>query len=193
MRNAPSLHAFLLLSLFSVLPTTGQSPPGPPAAEVVFSPRGGCTERIVNQLQEAKSEVLMQAYDFTSQPIATALIAASRRGVAVRVIIDEKAAKQKPDVAKLLQASAIDVKVDGAHRIAHNKVIIIDHQLVLTGSFNFTSAAEYDNAENSLLIRDPQLADTYRTSWTSHMLHSSRFSPPSIPSKPDVLPSSNVR
>ena len=49
--------------------------------------------------------------------------------------------------------------------IAHNKVMIIDNQKVITGSFNFTTAADTKNAENVLLIEDAQLAEQYLINW----------------------------
>jgi phosphatidylserine/phosphatidylglycerophosphate/cardiolipin synthase-like enzyme len=59
--------------------------------------------------------------------------------------------------------------VDGRHHIARNKVMVIDGRVVITGSFNFTKAAEESNAENLLVIRDEKLAAKYvkngRSTW----------------------------
>jgi phosphatidylserine/phosphatidylglycerophosphate/cardiolipin synthase-like enzyme len=49
------------------------------------------------------------------------------------------------------------VKIDAQHTIAHNKVIIIDGETVITGSFNFTKAAEESIAENLFVILDQNL------------------------------------
>jgi phosphatidylserine/phosphatidylglycerophosphate/cardiolipin synthase-like enzyme len=56
--------------------------------------------------------------------------------------------------------------------MAHNKVIIIDNRIVITGSFNFTNAAEGRNAENLLVISDVHLADRYAQNWKAHQAHS---------------------
>jgi phosphatidylserine/phosphatidylglycerophosphate/cardiolipin synthase-like enzyme len=58
-------------------------------AQVYFSPHGGCTEAIVKEIDEAKTEVLVQAYSFTSTPIAKALLNAHKRGVKVEAILDK--------------------------------------------------------------------------------------------------------
>ena len=58
-------------------------------SQVYFSPHGGCTEAIVNALSHAKTEVLVQAYSFTSAPIAKALVEAHKRGVHVEVVLDK--------------------------------------------------------------------------------------------------------
>jgi phosphatidylserine/phosphatidylglycerophosphate/cardiolipin synthase-like enzyme len=60
-----------------------------PPIQVYFSPKGGCTEAVVKELNAAKTSVLVQAYSFTSAPIAKALLDAHKRGVKVEVILDK--------------------------------------------------------------------------------------------------------
>ena len=62
--------------------------------------------------------------------------------------------------------------IDAAHQIAHNKVMIIDGDTVITGSFNFTRSAEYHNAENLLVVRDKALAARYEANFQEHLRHS---------------------
>ena len=140
--------------------------------EVYFSPRGGCTEAIVKELGQAKSMVLVQAYSFTSAPIAKALLNVHKRGVKVEVILDKSQRTQKYSSATFLFNVGIPVKIDAQHAIAHNKVMIIDGDTVITGSFNFTRAAEENNAENLLVIHDRKLAERYTKNWEEHERHS---------------------
>jgi len=104
---------------------------------------------------------LVQAYSFTSAPIAKALLNAHKRGVKVEVILDKSQRKEKYSSADFLAHSGINTLIDSAHTIAHNKIMIIDGETVITGSFNFTKAAEEKNAENLLVIRDKALAEKY--------------------------------
>lgn len=67
------------------------------------------------------------------------------------------------------------MKIDAAHAIAHNKVMIIDGETVITGSFNFTKAAEEKNAENLLVIHDRALATKYMENWKEHAGHSAVY------------------
>ena len=67
------------------------------------------------------------------------------------------------------------MKIDAQHAIAHNKVMIIDGEAVITGSFNFTKAAEANNAENLLVIRDRKLAERYIWNWQEHEKHSEPY------------------
>ncbi len=150
------LLSCLLLALALPLAGYGQvlAPPEPAAGavpvEVYFSPSGGCTEAVVRELSAARSTVLVQAYSFTSAPIAKALVDAHMRGVQVQVILDKSQRTEKYSEADFLVNAGIPTFIDAQHPIAHNKVMVIDGQTVITGSFNFTRAADEGNAENLL-------------------------------------------
>jgi len=117
----------------------------------------------------------VQAYSFTSAPLAEALLAAKRRGVSVQVILDRSQRTEKYSEADFLIHNEIPTLIDAKHAIAHNKIMIIDGFVVLTGSFNFTRAAEEKNAENLLIINDPMLAKAYLENWHLHEQHSEPF------------------
>jgi phosphatidylserine/phosphatidylglycerophosphate/cardiolipin synthase-like enzyme len=143
-----------------------------PPIEVFFSPKGGCTEAVVKELNAAKTSVLVQAYSFTSTPIAKALLEAHKRGVKVEVVLDKSQRTEKYSEADFLVNSGIPTRIDAQHAIAHNKVMVIDGEVVITGSFNFTKSAEHSNAENLLVIRDKALAEKYTANWEKHAEHS---------------------
>jgi phosphatidylserine/phosphatidylglycerophosphate/cardiolipin synthase-like enzyme len=145
-------------------------------AQIYFSPKGGCTEAIINQIDNAKSEILVQAYSFTSAPIAKALINAHKRGVKIEAILDKSQRKEKYTSATFLANAGIPTYIDDKHAIAHDKVMIIDRETVITGSFNFTKAAEEKNAENLLIIRNKETAKVYIENWYKHKEHSERYS-----------------
>lgn len=145
--------------------------------QVYFSPAGGATDAIVKAIGGAKSEILVQAYSFTSTPIAKALVAAHKRGVTVQAILDASQRKEKYTSATFLANSRIPTFIDDTHAIAHNKIIIIDGQTVITGSFNFTKSAEDRNAENLLIFKSPELAKLYIDNWQHHREHSQPYTP----------------
>jgi len=140
--------------------------------EVYFSPHGGATEATIRELNKAKSTVLVQAYSFTSAPIAKALLNAHKRRVKVEVILDKSKRTQNYSSATFLYNQGIPVKIDAQHALPHNKIMIIDGEPVVTGSFNFTKAAEENNAENLLIIHDNKLAERYTKNWQEHDRHS---------------------
>jgi phosphatidylserine/phosphatidylglycerophosphate/cardiolipin synthase-like enzyme len=143
--------------------------------QVYFSPDGGCTEAVVMELGKAKSNVLVQAYSFTSAPIARALVDAEKRGVKIQVILDKSQRREKYTEADFLLHAGVPTWIDAKHVIAHNKIIVIDSRTVLTGSFNFTKAAEVNNAENLLVIDDAALAKKYADNWQKHLAHSEKY------------------
>ena len=143
-----------------------------PVPAVYFSPDGGATDAIVREIDRARSQILVQAYSFTSAPIARALAAAVGRGVKVGIILDARNTGSHYSIADYAVHAGIPVWLDGQHAIAHNKVMIIDNNTVITGSFNFTKAAEYKNAENLLVLRSPALARLYLDNWQRHRAHS---------------------
>jgi phosphatidylserine/phosphatidylglycerophosphate/cardiolipin synthase-like enzyme len=147
----------------------------PSAVTVCFTPGGNCTQVIVQALSDDKRTILVQAYSFTSAPIAKALLDAHKRGVQVQVILDKSQRSEKYSSADFLANQGVSTMIDATHAIAHNKVIVIDGETVLTGSFNFTKAAQEKNAENLLIIRDPALAAQYTENWEAHRQHSQSY------------------
>jgi phosphatidylserine/phosphatidylglycerophosphate/cardiolipin synthase-like enzyme len=134
--------------------------------EVGFSPHGGITQMIVDELNTAKRSIEVQAYSFTSAEIAKALVDAFKRGVNVRVILDKSQQSEKYSSATFVANAGIPVHIDRAFQIAHSKIMIVDKADVITGSFNFTKSAEQNNAENCLLLRENrQLVDIYEENW----------------------------
>lgn len=146
-------------------------------AKVYFSPNGGCTQAIIDEIDNAKSEILIQAYSFTSVPIAKAILEAHERGVKVEAILDKSQRTANYSSATFLANSGIPTFIDAAHAIAHNKLIIIDGTTVVGGSFNFTKAAEEKNAENLVIIKSEDMAKLYKENWNDHKQHSEALAP----------------
>jgi phosphatidylserine/phosphatidylglycerophosphate/cardiolipin synthase-like enzyme len=155
--------------------SSGSQAKAPPGWEVFFSPHGGCTEAAVQALEKARTSVLVQAYSFTSAPIAKALVDAAKRGVKVEIILDKSQRTEKYSEADFMVHAGIPTAIDAKHAIAHNKVMVIDGATVITGSFNFTKAAEENNAENMLVIQDATLAGKYAENWSAHAQHSEPY------------------
>lgn len=130
--------------------------------EVAFSPNGGISKAIVNKINLAKKTILVEAYSFTSKDITYALLNAKKRGIDIKIILDKSQVSQKYSAATFFANTGFNLHIDYKHAIFHNKVMIIDGNTVITGSFNFTNAAEKKNSENLLILNNnPQLADIY--------------------------------
>lgn len=145
--------------------------------QIAFTPGDDAAGLIIKAINHAHKQILVQTYSFTHLGIARALIHAHQRGVDVIVIADPQQAQRIPtSLIQQLAAAGIPVFMDGEHSSAHNKVMIIDadgHPAVITGSYNFTHAAQYTNAENLLILRDnAAVATAYRRNWQRHHVHS---------------------
>jgi phosphatidylserine/phosphatidylglycerophosphate/cardiolipin synthase-like enzyme len=154
--------------------------------QVCFTPGGACTDLVISEIAGAQKQILVQAYSFTSAPILAALKAAHSRGVDVEVIVDKTSARvsksgSRYSAATYLTNAGIPVRVETTVAIAHNKVMVIDGAKVITGSFNFTAAAQNHNAENLIVLEDPALAAEYRANWERRRAVSEQYSGPLTP------------
>jgi phosphatidylserine/phosphatidylglycerophosphate/cardiolipin synthase-like enzyme len=168
--SALALYCGLLILLPSV---TVAAEFTPARVAVYFSPHGGATDAVVHELTAAKTQVLVQAYGFTSVPIAKALLEAHKRGVKILAVLDKSNETDKYSAATFLANAGIPPLIDAQHAIAHSKVMVIDSATIITGSFNFTKKAETSNVENLLVIKDaPELVQAYEAHVQAHAAHS---------------------
>jgi phosphatidylserine/phosphatidylglycerophosphate/cardiolipin synthase-like enzyme len=145
--------------------------PATGTVEIAFTPGDAVDNLIIAAIDRAQTEILVHAYTFTHRRIAQALINARRRGVTVAVLADREQARAVPqNVLSQLASGGVEVWLDGNFAAAHNKVIVIDAGLpratTITGSYNFTLAAQRSNAENIVVLHDNEpVARAYRGNW----------------------------
>lgn len=144
----------------------------PLSVTVHFSPKGGCAQAVIDVINAAQSQVLLMAYSFTYDPIVKALMDAHARGIDVELVFDRSnELDQRSDMPRCIE-SGMKVLVDAEHVIAHNKLMIVDKKVIVTGSFNFTRQAEDANAENLLVMRhDKALVEKYLQYYENHKVH----------------------
>ncbi len=166
----------LLIGLWGLVGSCvwAQADPDEMTAEVLgvyFTPPANAAAAIVKAIDGSEHQILVQAYGFTHNAIAQALIRAHQRGVEVRVLLDRKSQISNRYVIDALSDAHIELRQDGKHAIAHNKVMVIDRAIVITGSFNFTNSASTRNAENFLVLKSAALAEKYSRQWQNHWAH----------------------
>jgi phosphatidylserine/phosphatidylglycerophosphate/cardiolipin synthase-like enzyme len=143
-----------------------------PAVSFYFSPKGGCTEAVIRELERARRQILVQAYSFTSDAITNGLVEARKRGVDVEVLLDRSNETERYSDLHIFLENGLHPLIDAHHAIAHNKIMIIDRRTLITGSFNFTNQAEHENAENLLVIKGhPELVQAYCQNFAAHKSH----------------------
>jgi phosphatidylserine/phosphatidylglycerophosphate/cardiolipin synthase-like enzyme len=139
--------------------------------DVCFTPGDDCTALIVDEISRSKKSIYVQAYSFTSAAIAKAITDAKNRGIDVKVLLDKSQIKNnRYSSATYLMNQHVPVWIDYRPTIAHNKVMIIDVNTVITGSFNFTKSAQEHNAENVIVIHDIALAKAYLDNWNKRRI-----------------------
>jgi phosphatidylserine/phosphatidylglycerophosphate/cardiolipin synthase-like enzyme len=132
------------------------------AVEVVcFSRTERCDDLLTGLIRGAKDRIYVAIYSFTSDRLAEALIEARRRGVDVRVVMERREANGTGSEYPRLRGAGVEVKLDANPGLMHHKFMVIDGEIVVTGSYNWSAAAEERNDENLVVIRDRGVAGAY--------------------------------
>lgn len=131
-----------------------------PYITAYFSPKGGCEKAILEWINRANKSIHIMIYSFTLDSISDALISAYKKGIEVLIIFEKEQISKYSEDIKLKNAGII-VRYDNNPALMHNKVMIIDSKVVLTGSFNWSAQAEDKNNENLLIIIDNEIAELY--------------------------------
>ena len=164
----------IILCLALAAPTgcAVQQPAGTtsPPIEVAFSPEAGAEALVLKVIGSARQSIQLAGYSFTSPAVVRGLIDAKRRGVNVKVLLDDKGNRGQSSVAamNLIVSAGIPLRVVSVYAIHHDKYIVVDGKHTETGSFNFSQAAAKSNSENVLVIWDnPTVAERYLSQWES--------------------------
>ena len=168
--------ALLLAACLGLAPLASASAT-PADVTVCFTASEPCLGRILAALDAARSDIRVQAYAFTSRPILAALIAAERRGVDVRLLLDASALRDRGGRAATAAAAGLPVLVDAPDGLAHIKAIIIDGHLVIGGSYNYTRAAERRNVEDVTFIESGPVAAAFLRDWNARAAVATPFVP----------------
>ncbi len=178
--------AFLALGLAAALAGAQPAPrTGEPAAaarvEAYFTPGDDVARVISGRIDAARRTVQVQAYLFTNRRIAAALAKAARRGVAVELVADARQHEAGGlPVLKTLDRAGVRIWLAGDFAAFHNKVVLVDagtpSAVVVTGSFNFTQAAQDRNAENVVVISgSPDVTGRFARDFERHRARASRL------------------
>ena len=130
---------------------------------VCFSPNGNCGATVAYWISRANSTIHIEIYDFTLNQISDALVNASRANprLSIEVVWDDSMAHGKGSEYNVLLGAGISIHLDTRSGVMHDKVAIIDDHIVLTGSFNWSNAANQVNRENLIVIDSTAIAALY--------------------------------
>ena len=136
--------------------------------EVAFSPEAGSEALVVKVIASARQSIRLAGYSFTSPAVVKALMDAKKRGVDVRVLIDDRGNRSAASQAaqRLIMGVGIPLRVISVYAIHHDKYIVVDGMTTETGSFNYSQAAAKSNSENVLVVwNDRAVAAQYLAHW----------------------------
>jgi phosphatidylserine/phosphatidylglycerophosphate/cardiolipin synthase-like enzyme len=126
-----------------------------------FSIPQDCASLIASLIGRANRSVHVAVFIFTNPSLADALVAAQRRGVNVIVVIERNNANATGSQVGYLRANNVTVVLDENPYLMHHKFAVIDEEIVIVGSYNWTLAAENRNDESILIIRDREIAGRF--------------------------------
>ncbi|MBX7259293.1 MAG: hypothetical protein K1Y02_23225 [Candidatus Hydrogenedentes bacterium] len=133
------------------------------AIRCLFAPEDGARAAILEAIREADTSITFMAFSFTSDAIAKAMVSRMESGVKVRGLFETRGAGGSYSEDDLLARKGAEIHMDSNPNSMHNKVIVIDTEVVITGSYNFSANAEDDNDENVLILRSRGIAQKYET------------------------------
>ena len=160
-----AVSGLVCLSLSCIQPAAAAS-----SGQGGVSPEGSAVQLVLKTIESAQQEIRLMGYSFTSPEVVSALVRAKRRGVDVKIVLDEKGNRSKASQAamNIVVNAGIPLRTNGRYAIMHDKVIIVDNHTVEAGSFNYTRSAASRNSENVLVINEvPEVAQTYLQHWQS--------------------------
>lgn len=129
---------------------------------VVFNPEDPALENaIVPLVQSANQSIRFLAFSFTDYPLADAMSQRFKAGVDVAGVFEKVGSETEAAELRTLMCRSVPVKQDGNRGFLHHKVIVVDEQIVITGSLNFSTNAEENNDENVIIIDNPEIARLY--------------------------------
>ncbi|MEJ5225912.1 MAG: phospholipase D-like domain-containing protein [Anaerolineales bacterium] len=139
-----------------------------PFSPYINSREGGPDSRLVRAIDDARQRVDVAIYSLNLWSIRDALLRAHKRGVTVRLVVEEKEAGE--DALRRLAAAGIPIVTDTGEGLMHNKFVIIDQNEVWLGSANFTLGSMYYGNNNLVRIRSQELAANYTSEFEEMFL-----------------------
>lgn len=129
--------------------------------ENYFAAEDNIAPTVAALINNADNEILFMAFSFTLEDLGESIINQSNSGIEVRGVFETTGSDTDFSYYPLMASEGLQVRLDGNPRIMHHKVIIIDRDTVIFGSYNFSRNANETNDENLLIVYDPTFAAAF--------------------------------
>lgn len=130
-----------------------------------FASEDNVVGHILDAIKPAQKSIYFLAFSFTQDDIGKAIIAKQKAGLTVGGVFETTGSNTPYSEYGKMKKAGLDVYTDGNPWVMHHKVIIIDEQTVIFGSFNFSDNANKQNDENLLIIQDPTIAKAFKAEY----------------------------
>lgn len=127
-----------------------------------FSPDNDIVSSLLREIGSAKKSIHFMAFSFTQDELGRAMRKRFESGVDVRGVFEKRQVDDRYSEYNAMKKAGLRVALDKNRGAMHHKVIVIDEETVITGSYNFSKNAEERNSENLLIIKgNPDIAQAY--------------------------------
>lgn len=129
--------------------------------QVLFSAEDRALSSLIALVNDASVSIRFLAFSFTDYPLAQAMIDRSKAGVAVEGVYETFGSNSLGSELRTFYCAGIPVRQDGNASFLHDKIIIVDDSIVVTGSLNYSTNADESNEENVVILDNPEIAALY--------------------------------
>jgi phosphatidylserine/phosphatidylglycerophosphate/cardiolipin synthase-like enzyme len=129
--------------------------------QVLFSAEDHVIDNLIALIKDAKVNIRFLAFSFTDHPLALAMIDRANAGVDVKGVFETFGSTSDRSELKTFKCAGIAARQDGNPSFLHDKIMIIDNAIVVTGSLNYSSSADKENEENVVILDNPEIAVLY--------------------------------
>ena len=129
--------------------------------QVLFSSEDNAVSNLIALVNDAQVNIRFLAFSFTDYPLAKAMIDRAAAGVDVKGVYETFGSTSTGSEMKTFWCAGVSVRQDGNPSFLHDKIIIIDNSIVVTGSLNYSSNADESNEENVLILDNAEIAALY--------------------------------
>jgi phosphatidylserine/phosphatidylglycerophosphate/cardiolipin synthase-like enzyme len=129
--------------------------------QVLFSAEDHVVSNLIALVNDAKVSVRFLAFSFTDYPLAQAMIDRAKVGVDIKGVYETFGSTSTGSELKTFWCAGVPVRQDGNGSFLHDKIIVIDNSIVVTGSLNYSSNADESNEENVVIVDNAEIAALY--------------------------------
>jgi phosphatidylserine/phosphatidylglycerophosphate/cardiolipin synthase-like enzyme len=141
-----------------------------------FMPSDDALTPVKDILGQAKKSIYIMVMAFSLEDLGDELIAAVNQGVDVRVVTESRLSR----LVEPWYCAGVPFRKDGNPDSLNHGVIVVDGELVISGSFNLSNNSFRENNEDLLIVHDPQMAQLFTEEFERVWMDGSDYAPGDI-------------